>query len=79
MLKEIRPLEIPQSDERPYVGRWFKKIGDAVTVGEPIVEILAGERKTEVAAPDTGVLSEIRLRDGEFVHQSSVLGTVNCQ
>jgi|SRR5271165_2316845 len=51
MLKEIRlPEEIPRSDERPFIGRWFKKIGDAVTAGEPIVEVLSGECKTEVAA-----------------------------
>ena len=50
-----------------YVGRWFKSVGDPVTIGEPVVEIDTYNMTHEIKAPATGILSKIAVRDGGFV------------
>jgi 2-oxoglutarate dehydrogenase E2 component (dihydrolipoamide succinyltransferase) len=73
---EIRVPEIAKSEAKPYLGRWFKEEGDAITAGEPVVEIFTPSGRIEVEAPATGVLSDIRVRDGEYVQANSVLGII---
>jgi pyruvate/2-oxoglutarate dehydrogenase complex dihydrolipoamide acyltransferase (E2) component len=60
-----------------YVGRWFKSVGDPVTIGEPVVEIDTYNMTHEIKAPATGILSKISVRDGGFVEPGSVLGTID--
>ncbi len=59
-----------------YIGRWFKKVGGTVTLGEPIVEIETDGTTLEVEAPATGVLSSITLTDGQSVRSGDCLGTI---
>jgi 2-oxoglutarate dehydrogenase E2 component (dihydrolipoamide succinyltransferase) len=58
------------------VGRWFKRTGDAVSLGEPLVEINTDTVASEVCAPVTGVLSVTLVRDGESVEPGAVLGKI---
>lgn len=76
MLTEVRPPSIEQSDTKPSIGRWFKRVGDPVTKGEPLVEIEVGDQTIEVKAPATGVLSQIFLKDGEFTTAHIALGVI---
>jgi pyruvate/2-oxoglutarate dehydrogenase complex dihydrolipoamide acyltransferase (E2) component len=69
------PLKV-ESRMRPSIGRWFKKVGDAVTRDEPLVEIDTDNVTHEVRAPVTGVLSKILVKDGEFVQPAAILGTI---
>ena len=41
------------------VAKWFKKVGDAVAVDEPLVELETDKVTVEVPAPASGVLQEI--------------------
>ena len=41
------------------VGRWFKSVGDPVSIGEPVVEIDTCDMTHEIRAPATGILSEV--------------------
>jgi pyruvate/2-oxoglutarate dehydrogenase complex dihydrolipoamide acyltransferase (E2) component len=45
--------------------RWLKAEGDAVTQGEPIVEIETAKATQEVEAPASGKLVKILLGEGE--------------
>jgi 2-oxoglutarate dehydrogenase E2 component (dihydrolipoamide succinyltransferase) len=58
------------------IGRWFKRVGDPVTIAEPLVEIESDDITVEVLAPAAGVLSEILLRDGWSVRGGTVLGLI---
>lgn len=58
------------------VGRWFKQVGDAVTKGEPLVEIEGDDVTHELRASATGVLSKILMRDGASVASSVVVGII---
>ena len=59
------------------VGRWFKRAGDPVSIGEPVVEIDTYEMTHEIRAPATGILSEVLVKDGGSVEPGTVLGTIN--
>ena len=76
MATEIRVPEIRASATKASIGRWFKRVGDPVSIDEPLVEIETDGTAVEVAAPATGVLSEILLRDGQSVKAGTLLGTI---
>src|SRR3954469_7733621 len=68
--------EVGESIVDARVAKWFKKEGDAVTVGEPLVELETDKVDIEVAAPQTGVLSKIAFGQGADVKIGDVLGAV---
>ncbi|WP_157676436.1 biotin/lipoyl-containing protein [Afipia sp. GAS231] len=59
------------------VGRWFKRVGDPVTVQEPLVETETDNVTHEIRAPVTGVLSQISVKAGASVECGMVLGNVS--
>ena len=59
------------------VGRWFKSVGDPVSIGEPVVEIDTYDMTHEIRAPATGILSEVLAKDGGSVEPGTVMGTIN--
>jgi pyruvate/2-oxoglutarate dehydrogenase complex dihydrolipoamide acyltransferase (E2) component len=59
------------------VGRWFKSVGDPVSIGEPVVEIDTYDMTHEIRAPATGILSEVLVKDGGSVEPGTVMGTIN--
>lgn len=76
MATEIRVPKIGVSAARASIGRWFKRVGDPVSVDEPLVEIETDGTTVEVTTSATGVLSEISLRDGASVEAGTLLGTI---
>ncbi len=58
-------LELAQ--ETGKVIRWLKAPGDAVTKGEPIVEIETDKVTTEIEAPASGILRDVSAQEGEVV------------
>ena len=58
------------------VARWLKKAGDAVTVGEALVELETDKVDIEVAASKSGTLGTIAHPDGSDVKIGDVLGTI---
>ena len=74
---EIVVPEVGESIVDARVARWLKKEGDAVTAGEPLVELETDKVDVEVAAPKNGVLQTIAHRDGANVKIGEVLGTID--
>jgi len=68
--------EVGESIVDARVGRWLKQEGDAVSAGEPLVELETDKIDLEVAAPKAGVLSKIAHRDGADVKVGEVLGVI---
>ena len=50
---------------------WFKKVGEAVALDEPLFEVSTDKVDSEVPAPGSGVLTEILVAEGDTV----VVGT----
>jgi 2-oxoglutarate dehydrogenase E2 component (dihydrolipoamide succinyltransferase) len=76
MATEMRVPKIEEFAERASIGRWFKRVGDPVSIDEPLVEIETGGTTLEVRASESGVLSGILLRDGKNVKAGAILGTI---
>jgi 2-oxoglutarate dehydrogenase E2 component (dihydrolipoamide succinyltransferase) len=56
--------------------RWIKKVGDAVDRDEPLFEISTDKVDAEIPAPAAGVLTEIKVKEGETVTVNSVVATI---
>jgi 2-oxoglutarate dehydrogenase E2 component (dihydrolipoamide succinyltransferase) len=76
MATEIRVPVLGESVTEAIVGKWFKKPGEAVKADEPIVELETDKVTLEVNAPSAGVISEIRVKEGETVAVGAVLGAI---
>lgn len=59
--------------ERGRLIRWLKREGELVAHGEPLLEVESEKAVVEVESPGSGVLSGIRVREGEEVRVGAVL------
>ena len=70
---------MPQMGESVAEGtivRWIKKLGDQVARDEPLFEISTDKVDAEIPSPAAGVLSEIRVQEGETVAINSVVAVI---
>jgi pyruvate dehydrogenase E2 component (dihydrolipoamide acetyltransferase) len=58
------------------VGKWYKKEGDSVEKGEPIVEIISEKATYDLEAPDSGVLRKILVEEGVDASVNAVLAVI---
>ena len=58
------------------VAKWMKQQGDSIAVDEALVELETDKVTLEVFAPAAGVLSEIRVPEGQTVEVGAVLGII---
>jgi pyruvate dehydrogenase E2 component (dihydrolipoamide acetyltransferase) len=73
------PVVMPQMGESVAEGtivRWLKQVGDPVERDEPLFEISTDKVDAEIPSPAAGVLSEIRVKDGETVPVNSVVALI---
>ena len=56
--------------------KWLKKPGDAVEKDEPLFEISTDKVDAEIPAPETGVLTEILVSEGNTVEVNTVVAKI---
>jgi 2-oxoglutarate dehydrogenase E2 component (dihydrolipoamide succinyltransferase) len=56
--------------------RWIKKVGEKVDRDEPLFEISTDKVDAEIPSPAAGVVSEIRVKEGETVAVNSVVAVI---
>jgi 2-oxoglutarate dehydrogenase E2 component (dihydrolipoamide succinyltransferase) len=56
--------------------RWIKKVGEAVDRDEPLFEISTDKVDAEIPAPAAGVLTAIKVKEGETVAVNSVVAVI---
>lgn len=76
---EVKVPELGESVIEATVGRWLKKPGDPVGVGEAIVELETDKVNLEVASEQQGVLASVAAEEGQTVNVGAVLATVDEQ
>jgi 2-oxoglutarate dehydrogenase E2 component (dihydrolipoamide succinyltransferase) len=76
MATEIRVPTLGESVSEATIGKWFKKVGDAVKADEPVLELETDKVTLEVNAPAAGVLAEIVAKDGDTVGVGALLGSI---
>ncbi|WP_298819117.1 2-oxoglutarate dehydrogenase complex dihydrolipoyllysine-residue succinyltransferase [Chloroflexus sp.] len=76
MAYEIRVPSLGESIVEATVARWLKREGEAVSIGEPVVELETDKVNLEVAADQSGVLASIACPEGTTVAIGDLLGTI---
>ena len=56
--------------------RWIKKVGDAVDRDEPLFEISTDKVDAEIPSPAAGVVTDIKVKEGETVPVNSVVAVI---
>jgi 2-oxoglutarate dehydrogenase E2 component (dihydrolipoamide succinyltransferase) len=56
--------------------RWIKKVGESVDRDEPLFEISTDKVDAEIPSPSAGVLTEIKVKEGETVPVNSVVAVI---
>ena len=77
MSEQIVVPVLGESINEATVSKWLKKEGDLVTEDEAIVELETDKVNLEVPAQISGILQEIKFKDGETVEVGSVLGIIS--
>src|SRR5438445_8036910 len=76
MSTEVVMPQMGESIAEGTVVRWIKKVGDKVDRDEPLFEISTDKVDAEVPSPAAGVVSEIRVKEGETVPVNSVVAVI---
>jgi 2-oxoglutarate dehydrogenase E2 component (dihydrolipoamide succinyltransferase) len=70
---------MPQMGESIFEGtitKWLKKVGDKVQRDEPLFEISTDKVDAEIPAPTSGVLREIKVKEGTTVQVNTVVAVI---
>ncbi len=76
MATQIIIPEMGESVTEGTIARWFKQVGDAVVIDEPLVEVETDKVTVEIPAPAAGTLSEIAAQEGVDVEVGAVIGAI---
>ena len=77
MATEIPVPTLGESVTEATIGKWFKKVGDAIAIDEPLVELETDKVTVEVPAAAAGVLAEITAKEGDTVEVNALLGQIS--
>src|SRR5262249_48102432 len=73
----IKVPPLGESVTEATVAKWLKKAGDAAKMGDLLLELETEKVTLEINAPVTGVLSEIKIKEGATVKVGDILGVMN--
>ncbi|HUL72161.1 MAG TPA: dihydrolipoamide acetyltransferase family protein [Vicinamibacterales bacterium] len=76
MATDVVMPQMGESIAEGTIVRWIKKVGDSIDKDEPLFEISTDKVDAEIPAPGTGVLLEIRVKEGETVPVNSVVAII---
>jgi len=76
MSVEVKVPQLPESVADALLAKWHKKVGEAVTRDENLIDLETDKVMLEVPAPATGVLKEIKMQDGATVTSGQLLAII---
>lgn len=76
MSVEIRVPALGESIVDAIIATWLKHEGDAVSVGDALVELETDKVNVEVSAEQSGVLQKIVKKEGDEVAVGDVIGMI---
>ena len=75
-MAEIQLPQLGESVTEGTITKWFKQIGDSVAEDEVLFEVSTDKVDSEVPSPVSGVLTEIRVAEGDTVDVGTVIAVV---
>ncbi|MDO5058493.1 MAG: 2-oxoglutarate dehydrogenase complex dihydrolipoyllysine-residue succinyltransferase [Neisseria sp.] len=79
MIEEVKVPVFAESVTEGTLVSWYKKVGEAVTRDETLVDIETDKVVLEVPAPQSGVLVEILVQDGETVESQQLIAKIDTE
>ncbi|NNC99489.1 MAG: 2-oxoglutarate dehydrogenase complex dihydrolipoyllysine-residue succinyltransferase [Gammaproteobacteria bacterium] len=74
---EVKVPVLPESVADATIATWHKKVGDAVSVDENVVDIETEKVVLEVPSNVDGVITEIRFAEGDTVSEQEVIAIID--
>jgi len=75
-MAEVKLPQLGETVTEGTITKWFKKVGDAVAADEPLFEVSTDKVDTEVPSPVSGILTEVRAKEGDTVPVGAVIAVV---
>ena len=79
MLIEVKVPVLPESITEATLVNWHKKVGQAVSRDENLIDIETDKVVLELPAPQAGVLREVRKGDGSTVAAQEVIAVIDTE
>src|SRR4030081_91455 len=76
MATDVVMPQMGESIAEGTIVRWLKKVGDKVDRDEPLFKISTDKVDAEIPSPAAGVVSEIRVKEGETVPVNSIVAVI---
>lgn len=76
---DIKLPEIGEGVTEGELVNWLVKVGDKVTVDQPIVEIMTDKATVEIPAHTAGVVKELKFQAGDAIKVDSVILTMDSE
>lgn len=77
MSEEVRMPQMGESIAEGTIIKWLKQVGEEVKRDEPLFEISTDKVDAEIPAPSTGVLTEIKVGEGETVPINTIVAIID--
>jgi 2-oxoglutarate dehydrogenase E2 component (dihydrolipoamide succinyltransferase) len=77
VLVEVKVPVLAESVPDATLLEWYRKAGERVERGENLIDLETDKVTLEVAAPDSGVLVEVRRNTGDVVQSQDVLAVID--
>lgn len=76
MAKEVIMPALGMAQDEGVLLRWFKKEGEEVTAGEPLMEVATDKVDVQVEAPASGILTAVTANEGDEIPVGQVIGLI---
>ncbi len=76
---EVKVPQLSESVAEATMLQWKKKVGDAITIDEILIDIETDKVVLEVPAPSAGVLVEVLIADGSTVVAEQVIARIDSE
>jgi 2-oxoglutarate dehydrogenase E2 component (dihydrolipoamide succinyltransferase) len=77
MATEVVMPQMGESIAEGTITRWLKQVGDQVERDEPLFEISTDKVDAEIPSPASGVLTEIKFKEGDTVEVNKVIAILD--
>ena len=76
MIVEILVPKLGMGVEELELIKWYKKEGDEVKIGDPVVQVMTSKITNDVEAPASGVLKKIYAKEGDTIKPNQKIGEI---
>ena len=75
-MPQVTMPQLGEGVESGTIGKWLKSVGDAVRVGDPLVEVVTDKVNAEVPSPFEGTLTKVLVSEGDTVANDAPIAEV---